>query len=280
MTLDAHQHFWNYDPVRDAWIDESMQAIRRDFLPPDLQPLLADNGIDGCIAIQADQSLAETDFLLQLARQHSFIRGVVGWVDLCDPGVKEQLERYDDADLLVGMRHVVQAEPPGFMDRPDFRRGISALREFGLTYDILIYHHQLAESIRLVAAYPDQPFVLDHLAKPVIAGQPDREWRNQIESLAGHEQVYCKLSGMVTEVHDRNWTPQLLQPYIEVVLEAFGPERVMYGSDWPVCLVAAEYSAQLRALEFACAALSESEKHAIFGKNAAGFYGIGNPSLD
>ncbi|WP_116104971.1 amidohydrolase family protein [Lewinella sp. IMCC34191] len=280
MILDAHQHFWNYDPVRDAWIDESMQAIRRDFLPPDLQPLLDANDVDGCIAVQADQSYEETDFLLGLAGQYAFIHGVVGWADLRSDSLADELSKYEKAEKLVGLRHVVQAEPPEFMDGEAFRRGIAKLRSFDLTYDILIHHDQLAESVRLVGAFPDQSFVIDHLAKPVIAGQPDRQWVSQIRAVARHENVWCKLSGMVTEVPGRDWTPQLLRPYVREVLEAFGPRRVMYGSDWPVCLVAASYAAQMDALKEACADLSDDEQRAIFGENAAEFYGIPARSVD
>ena len=274
MTLDAHQHFWHYDPKRHAWIDDSMAAIRRDFLPGDLEPHLSAHGIDGCVAVQADQTTAENDLLLGLARDHAFIRGIVGWVDLADTAVEAQLDRYAGEEKFVGVRHIVQAEGPGFLDRKDFRAGLKLLRNYGLTYDILIYHHQLQESTRLVTEFPDQPFVVDHIAKPVIAGQPDEEWVNHLRSLAGHENVYCKLSGMVTEVPTGDWTPQLLRPYVETVLEAFGPERVMYGSDWPVCLTVADYASQLEALRYACAELSADEQAALFGGNAAGFYGL------
>ena len=274
MTLDAHQHFWQYDPERHAWIDDSMAAIRRDFLPGTLEPHLSAHGIDGCVAVQADQTTAENDFLLGLARDHAFIRGVVGWVDLADTAVEAQLDRYAGEERFVGVRHVVQAEGPGFLDRKDFRAGLKLLREYGLTYDILIYHHQLQESTRLVTDFPDLLFVVDHIAKPVIAGQPDEEWVNHLRSLARHENVYCKLSGMVTEVPTGDWTPQLLQPYVETVLEAFGTDRVMYGSDWPVCLTVADYTGQLEALRYTCAELSGDEQAALFGGNTARFYGL------
>ena len=274
MRLDAHQHFWHFDPVRDAWIDDSMQCIREDFLPPDLLPQLDTHGFDGCVAVQADQSLAQNDFLLGLSRQYHFVRGVVGWVDLCSQAAEAQIEAYAQDPTFVGVRHVVQGEPDGFMDRADFRNGIGQLAAAGLTYDILIYHHQLTEAVRLVAAFPDQPFVLDHVAKPVIAGLPDAAWVRQIRALADRPNVFCKLSGMVTEVPDRNWTDELLRPYIHTVLEAFGTKRVMYGSDWPVCLVAAEYSQQLHALEAACQELSDAERADVFGSTAARFYGI------
>ena len=274
MRIDAHQHFWHFDPVRDAWIDDDMQRIRADFLPADLLPALATHDFEGCIAVQADQSLAQNDFLLGLSRQYPVIRGVVGWVDLCGAAAVEQIGNYADDPTFVGVRHVVQGEPAGFMDREDFRSGLGALSAAGLTYDILIYHYQLAEAARLVAAFPDQPFVLDHLAKPVIDGPPDPVWVRDIRALAGYPNVLCKLSGMVTEVPQRDWTEELLRPYIHVVLEAFGAERVMYGSDWPVCLVAAEYSQQLRAIESACQELSDAERAAIFGGTAGTFYGI------
>ena len=278
MRLDAHQHFWHFDPVRDSWIDEDMQVIRRDFLPDELSPHLSEHGIDGSIAVQASPFLEENDFLLGLAAEHRFILGVVGWIDLCGAEAKEQLRHYHQQKRFVGVRHIVQAEGPGFMDRPDFRAGLSLLANLGLTYDLLIHHHQLAEAIRLVAAFPDQPFVLDHLAKPVIAGQPDREWVDQLHSLARHENVSCKLSGMVTETAVPDWTPQLLKPYVETVLEAFGPDRVMYGSDWPVCLVDATYTQQLDALRYACDQLSGNERDRLFGDNAAKFYGIDGES--
>lgn len=274
MRIDAHQHFWHYDPVRDAWIDDSMARIRADFLPPDLRPLLETHGFDGCVAVQADQSLAHNDFLLGLSRQYPFIRGVVGWVDLCSATVDEQIASYAEQSGFVGVRHVVQGEAPGFMDRPDFRRGISQLAAAGLTYDILIYHQQLAEATRLVAAFPDQCFILDHVAKPVVAGLPDAAWVGGMQALARHPNVYCKLSGLVTEVPDRDWSGDLLRPYLDVVLGAFGAERVLYGSDWPVCLVAAEYGQQLRVVEAACQALSDAERASIFGGTAARCYGI------
>ncbi|NJB84796.1 L-fuconolactonase [Lewinella marina] len=270
MIIDAHQHFWQFDPVRDAWIDASMGVLRQDFLPTDLAPILAANGVDGCVAVQADQSLAESDFLLELADRHPFIRGVVGWVDLCAPDVEEQLARYAAHPKFVGVRHILQGEPAGFMARPDFRRGISLLHRYGLTYDLLVYHYQLPEAIDLVDAFPEQRFVLDHLAKPVIDGPPDPAWVRNLRTLAGFPGVSCKLSGMVTEVPGYQWTAEALQPYLTVAVEAFGPDRLLYGSDWPVCLLAADYAAQFAVYRN----FPGLDSTGCFGSNAERIYGL------
>ncbi|MBB4078634.1 L-fuconolactonase [Lewinella aquimaris] len=273
MTLDAHQHFWHYDPVKDAWIDETMTAIRRDFLPADLEPVLAANGVEGCVAVQASQSLGETEFLLALADRHDFIRGVVGWVDLRAPEVSDQLARFADHPKFVGVRHVVQAEPEGFMLNPDFQRGIAALREFDLTYDILILQHQLEEASALVGAFPDQPFVLDHLAKPQVSNGMDPAWAHGIHRLADYPNVSCKLSGLVTETTDWQWQTDDFRPFIDHALSTFGPDRLMFGSDWPVCRLAADYSEVKEIVENVLAGLSEAERAGILGGNAQRFYG-------
>ncbi|THH42001.1 amidohydrolase family protein [Neolewinella litorea] len=272
MTIDAHQHFWKFDPVRDAWIDESMTALRRDFLPHDLAPAYAANGIDGCIAVQADQSLAENDFLLDLANRHSFIRGVVGWVDLCDPQVEEQLERYAAHPKFVGVRHIVQAEPSGFLARPAFRRGIGRLLQYGLTYDLLVYHHQLPDALELVRAFPGQPFILDHLGKPVIQGVPDPDWVANLRALAQLPNVHCKLSGLVTEAPGYHWTVDGMRPYLEEAVLAFGTRRLLYGSDWPVCLLAADYASQLEVYRQLFSGWPPSEIDHFFGSNARHIY--------
>lgn len=274
MIIDAHQHFWQFDPVRDSWIDASMEQLRRDFLPGDLAPLLRAHGIAGSVAVQADQSLAENEFLLGLADRHPFIWGVVGWVDLCASGVDTQLSKYATHPKFVGVRHIVQAEPDGFMDREDFRRGIGRLHDHQLTYDLLIYHRQLPEALRLVRAFPGQPFVLDHLAKPKIEGPPDTGWTDHIRALADCPNVSCKVSGMVTEVPGYDWTFEVLRPYLDVVLEAFGPDRLLYGSDWPVCLLAADYRAQLSVYQqaFGAGALES------FSRNAVRIYGLQEPT--
>ncbi len=273
MIIDSHQHFWKYDPVRDAWINESMTVIRRDFYPTDLEPILKANNIDGCVAVQADQSEDETRFLLDFANQYDFIKGVVGWVDLLDKGVEGRLEHSADDKLLKGIRHVIQAEPdPEFMLREDFQEGIGHLAKFGLTYDILVYPHQLAAAIELTRKFPNQKFVLDHIAKPQVSEGMDSSWRKNIEALAKAPNVYCKLSGMVTETKDFQWTENQFYPFMEVVLESFGTERVLYGSDWPVCLVAGTYEDVLTIVSNFIQQLSPTEQKNIMGLNAVRFY--------
>ena len=276
MRIDSHQHFWHYEPEKHAWIDDEMAAIRRDFTPADLQPTLAANGIDGCVAVQADQTTAETDFLLGLAGEHDFIRGVVGWIDLRADDLPARLEAYADARKLVGWRHVVQGEPdPLFLLRPDFLRGIETIGRAGYTYDILIFPHQLVSSLELVRRFPDQKFVIDHLAKPYAKLGYFEGWAAGLRAVAAYENTYCKLSGLVTEADYRNWTTEQLLPYLELALEWFGPERVMFGSDWPVSRVAAEYSQLVDLVERATSWCSAAERAAIFGGNAVKFYGLG-----
>jgi L-fuconolactonase len=272
MRIDAHQHFWRYRPDTHAWIDESMTALRRDFLPRDLEPLLRAAGFDGCVAVQAQQNIAETEWLLALADEHTFIRGVVGWVDLCAPDVRDQLARVAAHPRLCGIRHVVQDEPAGHMLRDDFRRGIAALAEFDLAYDVLIYARQLPEALRLVAAFPSQHFVIDHIAKPAIRDSEIDAWRRDITAISRHPNVYCKLSGMVTEAGWQSWTPADLAPYIDVALDAFGPGRLMIGSDWPVCTLAAPYASVVDTTTARIAAHSPHAVDAILGATAASFY--------
>jgi L-fuconolactonase len=272
--IDAHQHFWRYSPQTHAWIDDSMQAIKRDFLPHDLEPVLSAAGFDGCIAVQAEQTTAETEWLLRLADEHPFIRGVVGWVDLCADDVAEQLASLAPQPRLSGVRHIVQDEPAGFMLRPDFQRGIAALEQFGMTYDILIYERQLAEALELVRRFPEQSFVIDHIAKPAIRDGSIDAWRAGMRALAACSNVYCKLSGMATEAEWQGWKPADFAPYIATVLEAFGPQRVMIGSDWPVCLLAAEYGDVIGIVTDAIGQGSRDDRDAIMGGTAAKFYGI------
>ncbi|RAV30653.1 amidohydrolase [Sinomicrobium soli] len=271
MYIDAHQHFWQYDPQRDGWIDDSMKAIRRDFMPSDLKPVLREHGIQGCIAVQASQSEDETRFLLECAREHAFIKGVTGWVDLLSDKAGERLEHFSENVFFRGVRHIVQAEPDGFMSRPDFRRGITALKDFGLTYDILVHAHQLPEAIALVRQFPAQPFVLDHIAKPAVSKGVDRIWAGHIRELAQCGNVYCKVSGMVTETEGYCWEQGDFEPFLEAVTEAFGTDRIMFGSDWPVCLVAARYGEVVRLVRNF---YSEDELPGIMGQNAVKFYGI------
>lgn len=274
MRIDAHQHFWQFDAKRDRWITHEMRAIRRNFLPADLEPALAANGMDGCVAVQADQSEAETRFLLDLARRHAFIKGVVGWVDLVSPRLDQTLDTLAADPLLRGVRHVAQAEGDDFLAREDVVRGIGRLGRVGLTYDILIVARQLPAALALTARLPDQPFVLDHLAKPPITAGTIEPWARDLRELARRPNVCCKLSGLVTEADWKRWRPEDLRPYLDVAFEAFGPDRVMFGSDWPVCLVAAPYDRVLAVVAEYASTLSASERDAVFGGNAARFYGL------
>ena len=272
--IDSHQHFWQFDPVRDGWITWEMQAIRRDFLPDHLHPLLEEGGIDGTVLVQADQSETENEFLLGLADAYDFIKGVVGWVDLRHPEVEGRLSHYKTFPKMKGFRHVLQGENDrALMLNPNFKRGIGALASYGYTYDILIYPDQLGYSRELVAAFPDQPFVIDHIAKPHIKDRYiTEEWRSAIHAVAAYPNVFCKISGMVTEADWHHWKPEHLRVYIDTVVEAFGTARILYGSDWPVCLVAATYGQVLQVVKDYFADFSADEQAAFFGGNAINFY--------
>ncbi|QHT69186.1 amidohydrolase family protein [Rhodocytophaga rosea] len=275
MKIDAHQHFWKYTPQEYGWISEEMSVIRRDFLPPDLQPELKKAGFDGSVAVQAPQTEEETHFLLDLADHYSFIKGVVGWIDLQAANVEERLSVFARHPKLCGIRHVVQAEPDDhFLLKPAFKKGVSLLEKFKLTYDILIYPKQLPAAIEFVATFPRQKFVLDHIAKPFIKDHITEPWDTNIRRLAAHENVYCKLSGMVTEANWKQWKKSDFTPYLETVLEAFGPNRLMIGSDWPVCKVAGEYSQVMQLVQEFISTLSTDEQARILGRNAIGFYGL------
>jgi L-fuconolactonase len=274
LKIDAHQHFWKFDPVRDSWISDEMLAIRRDFLPADLQPIFQETGIDGCVSVQVEQSEEENEFLLDQAARHDFIKGVVGWVDLQHPDVEDRLARCRSFPKMKGFRHILQGERDrALMLKPAFKRGIGLLRKFGYTYDILIYPDQLGYASEFIAAFPDQPFIIDHIAKPHIKDRYiTEEWKDAIRAVAAHGNAYCKISGMVTEADWKHWKPEHLKPYIDTVVEAFGMQRVLYGSDWPVCLVAASYRQVLGLVEDYFSSFSEDERAAFFGGNAINFY--------
>jgi len=272
MRLDSHQHFWRYKADEYPWM-LSGWPIRRDFLPPDLKPKLDAAGLDGSIAVQARQTLQENRFLLNLADGHPVVKGVVGWVDLCSDRVEEQLSEFARHPKFVGVRHVVQDEPDDlFMLRQDFRRGIRRLQQFDLAYDILIYPRQLPAAIKLVAQFPGQRFVLDHIAKPAIKDGTMSPWREKIRELSGYPNVHCKVSGMVTEADWAGWKPADFRPYLDVVFEAFGARRLMYGSDWPVALLASEYARVFELAREYTATLSARDQAGFFGENAAQFY--------
>ncbi len=273
--LDTHQHFWQYDPVRDKWIDESMSVIRRDFLPADLAPVLKENGIDGCIAVQADQSEAETQFLLDLATANNFIKGVVGWVDLRAEDVSARLSHFAQHPKLCGIRHVVQGEPDvNFLLREEFLRGIRALEDFDLAYDVLVFPHQLGATLEFVRQFPNQRFVIDHIAKPYIKDGFMDGWAVLMNEIAQFPNVHCKISGMITEADWARWQYADFEPYLDVVFSAFGIHRTMFGSDWPVCLVAGSYERMINLVKRYTSRFSADEQAAFFGGNGTAFYGI------
>lgn len=274
MRIDSHQHFWKFDPIRDAWIDASMEKIARDFLPEDLKPLLDQSKIDGCVAVQADQSETETEFLLDFAGRYDFVKGVVGWVDLRSPQLSERLEHYCNNSFFKGVRHIVQAEKDGFMLQESFLKGIQQLKDFNLTYDILIFPHQLEEAVALVKKNPEQAFVLDHIAKPYIKDKKIDQWAKHINQLAVHQNVYCKLSGLLTEADWNHWQEEDFTAYLTVIMEAFGTDRMMYGSDWPVCLLAGSYPHVVRIVENFISSLSTDDQKKIMGQNAHHFYNL------
>ncbi len=256
---------------------EAMAALKRNFLPADLKPLLAASGFEGCVAVQARQSLEETRWLLQLAVQNDFIKGVVGWVDLRAPEVEKQLAVFAGNRLLVGVRHVVQDEPDdAFMLREDFQRGVAQLAEYGLAYDLLVFPRQLRAVVGLVQAFPEQRFVLDHIAKPLIAEGKMEPWATEIRELARAGNVTCKLSGMVTEAKWTGWKAEDFRPYLDVVFEAFGTERLMIGSDWPVCTLAGDYVSVVGIVKDYVAQLPVEQRDGVLGGNCARTYGIGS----
>jgi L-fuconolactonase len=276
VKLDSHQHFWRYSPADYPWIGAGMERLARDYLPADLMAVAAAEGIGGSVAVQARQTVDETRWLLELAAGQPFIRGVVGWVDLRSDGVAEDLERFAADPRFVGVRHVVQDEPdPRFLLGEEFVRGLRRLEPLGLTYDLLVFPHQLPAAVALAGLLPEQPFVLDHLAKPRIKAGELGAWRRDLEALARHTNVCCKVSGLVTEAHWRAWTPAQFTPYLDVALQAFGPDRLMVGSDWPVCLLAAEYAEVAAIAREFFARLSAAERAAIEGGTATRFYGLG-----
>jgi L-fuconolactonase len=272
MRLDSHQHFWRYDAAQYPWIPKD-SPLHRDWLPADLAALQQPLGLDGSIAVQARQSVAESDWLLGLADADPRVKAVVGWVDLRSSRVVEDLARLSRHPRFSGVRHVAQDEPDDrFLVGADFVRGVGHLHQFGLRYDLLIYARQLPAAIELVGKFPDQPFVLDHIAKPKIKDGTLSPWREQMRELARAPQVMCKVSGMVTEADQKAWKPEDLRPFLDVVFEAFGPERLMWGSDWPVCLLAGSYERVLRVVEDYTKGLTAAQRDGIFGGNCARFY--------
>lgn len=273
MTIDAHQHFWKYDPVRHSWIGDDMAVIKRDFLPTDLEKVYAANDIAGCVAVQADQSEAETTFLLELAATYTFVKGVVGWVDLRAENLSDRLAHFSQSPRLCGFRHVVQSEPdPAFLLREDFRKGLARLHDYDFTYDLLIYPNQLPAAIQTVRDFPLQKFVIDHIAKPPIKTGKIDSWASAMREIALSGNTWCKVSGMITEANWQSWQYDDLAPYLDVVFEAFGENRLMFGSDWPVCLLAGDYP---RVKDIVKRYLGDRRVQSpVWGANAAAFYGL------
>ncbi len=274
MIIDSHQHFWKYDADRDTWIDDSMIIIRKDFLPEDLSPIYQKNNVNGCVAVQADQSENETDFLLQLAAENNFIKGVVGWLDLSSHYLEDSLKRYAGEVKLKGLRHIVQTEPEGFMLQKDFLEGIAQLTDFQLTYDILIFPHQLKEAQQMVSQFPQQKFVIDHLAKPYIKSGKIDQWADDIKTIAAHDNVLCKVSGLVTEADWQNWKKEDFFPYMDAAYQAFGEGRLMFGSDWPVCLLGGPYEDILDIIHAYLSKHGNNTREKIMGINAVNFYNL------
>nr|WP_299174940.1 amidohydrolase family protein [uncultured Allomuricauda sp.] len=275
MRIDSHQHFWNYDPVTHAWINPQMEVIKKDFLPSNLAPILKHAQMDGCVAVQAEQSEKETDFLLQCAKENPFVLGVVGWLDLCSQDIEQKLDSYSKYPKLKGLRHIVQDEADDhFMLKPNFLRGISKLETYGFTYDILIYPKQLPAAVELVKMFPKQRFVLDHIAKPVINGNIDSKWEHRIQQLGSFKNVYCKVSGMVTETSQNAFDNEDFHPYLDIVFKSFATNRIMFGSDWPVCLLSASYPRVLSILDAYLKQFSEEVQNQVMGLNAQEFYNL------
>lgn len=275
IKLDAHHHLWKFDPKEYGWIDENMQALRRDFLPADLHAVMTAAGISGSVAVQARQTVEETRWLLDLAGQNDFMKGVVGWVPLADPKVGAVIDEFAANPKLRGVRHVLQDEPDeNHILREDFNRGIRELARHRLTYDILIFERHLPQTIRFVDQYPKQVFVVDHLAKPRVKYKAISPWREHMQELAKRDNVYCKVSGLATEADHKKWTEEQLEPYIDTVLSAFGPRRVMFGSDWPVSLLALSYGRWVDIAGRATAKLSTAEQQRFWSETAVEAYGL------
>jgi len=274
--IDSHQHFWKYDPLIHNWISDDMAAIRRDFLPEHLAVVFKENQVEGCVAVQAEHSATENDFLLDMSFANDFVKGIVGWTDLQSPEIASDLYKLANFPKIKGVRHILQGEAQrDLMLTKSFLNGIRHLEEVGFTYDILVSADQLQFIPEFVAHFPNQLFVLDHMGKPGIRHGEIQNWKKNIELLARHEQVHCKVSGMLTEADLQGWKKEDFTPYLDVVVEAFGIERVMYGSDWPVCLAAGDYRQSLDVVKSYFSTFSSNEKQLFFSENVRDFYRLG-----
>ena len=273
--IDSHQHFWQYDPVKHNWMNDEMNILKTDYLPSELEPLLKRFDLDGCIAVQANQAEVENDFLLSLAAKYDFIKGIVGWVDFRASTVSERVQYYQQFQKIKGFRHIIHDEPElDFMLQPAFMNGVSVLKNYGYTYDILIFEEHLPNTFKFVKALPNQPFVIDHIAKPNMKSGNFDTWKNQLIDVASFENVYCKISAMVTEADWSSWKSDDFTKYLDTVVEAFGTNRIMYGSDWPVCNLAASYEQQYDIVKNYFLSFTETEKNLFFGGNATKFYNL------
>lgn len=272
--IDSHVHFWQYNKKRDTWITNEMKVLKEDYLPEHLSLTLKRNEIDGVIAVQADQSEVETRFLVELSHTHSIIKGVVGWIDLKSPQLSEQLSEFKQFPIIKGWRHVAQSEPAGFLLQDDFIRGVAMLKDFDYTYDILIYHHQIRDAVAFVDRLPEQKLILDHCGKPDIRSKSIDDWAKGIRDLAAHPHVYCKVSGLFTEAYWNEWSTADFYPYLDVVFDAFGADRLVFGSDWPVILLSGVYVQWKSLLEKYMEKYSVEQRDQVFGQNAANFYNI------
>ncbi len=272
MIIDSHVHFWKYDKKRDSWITDNMKILKQDYLPAHLVPVMKRNEVDGCVAVQVDQSELETHFMVELAKTHHEIKGVVGWIDLQNKNIEERLQYFSQYKIIKGWRHIAQSEPDDFLLRENFQRGIRALASYGFTYDILIYHNQLKPALSFVSGFPEQKFVVDHCAKPDIGNKKIEEWKKLMTEMARYPNVYCKLSGLFTETKWKDWSARDFYPYFDVVFEAFGKNRLLFGSDWPVILLSGIYVQWKSLLEKYMENFSEEDRLKIFGENAIKFY--------
>ncbi|TMI64356.1 MAG: amidohydrolase [Bacteroidetes bacterium] len=274
MTIDTHVHFWKYDKVRDSWITDNMKILKQDYLPEHLIQSLKRNDIDGCVAVQASQTEYETHFLTELAKTHSEIKGVVGWVDLQNENVEQRLEYFSQYSIIKGWRHIVQSEPEDFLLRDNFQRGIRALAKYDCTYDILIYHHQLKPALEFVSKFPGQKFIIDHCGKPDIKTKNIDEWSKLVKEMAKHPNVHCKISGLLTEANWKTWSAKDFYPYLDTVFDAFGTDRLLFGSDWPVMLLSGIYVQWKSLLEKYMENFTEDDRQKVFGENAVAFYNL------
>ena len=273
MTIDTHVHFWKYNKQRDGWMD-AMKILQQDYLPENISLTLTRNGVDGCVAVQADQSELETHFLIELAKTHPIIKGIVGWVDLQNENIEERLSYFSKYPIIKGWRHIVQGEPDHFLSGKNFRRGLSFLQAYDFTYDVLIYHHQLQQAVEFVSQFPDQKFIIDHCAKPEIRHKKIEDWKVLMKEMATHSNVHCKVSGLFTEAAWKEWSAGEFYPYLDIVFQEFGIDRLLFGSDWPVILVSGIYVQWKSLLEKFMENFPEEEKQKFFGYNAIRFYNL------